>query len=121
MAHRVRPGSFTALLAEYPKALLPAVEVFAVGLVQDVIQTGAQLDVFIHLVGGIGGKHTEAGAFGKVFAYHVAFVDRHAVLAADQTPQPGAAPVAVLIGEPQTRLQRRDLRQRPAVAGVFAP
>ena len=93
----------------------------AVGLVQDVIQTSAQLDVFIHLVGGVGGKHAEAGAFGKVFAHHVAFVDRHAVLAADQTPQAGAAPVAVLIGQPQARLQRRDLRQRAAIAGVFAP
>ncbi|MNE17332.1 hypothetical protein D3C80_1103080 [compost metagenome] len=70
----------------------------AVGFVEDVIQAGAEFDLRSDLVGHIGGKHAKARTVGKVFTHHVTLIDRHTVLATDQTPKAGAAPVATFVG-----------------------
>ncbi|MNP48178.1 hypothetical protein D3C76_1422820 [compost metagenome] len=73
------------------------IQVFAVGFIENVIQAGAELDVRVHLVSYIGGQHAKTRAVGKVFTDHVALIDGYAVLAADQTPKAGTAPVPTLV------------------------
>lgn len=65
----------------------------AVIFVQKIIDTGAHFKVLVHAVSGIGGNHGKTGAAVKIFAHHITFINRHPMLATDQTYQPGTAPV----------------------------
>src|SRR5690606_6308430 len=97
------------------------VEVLAVGLVQQVVDAGAELEVLAHAVGRVEREHAEAAAFVEVLAGHVALPLGHPVLRRHHTPQARRAPVAAFVGQAQAGFQWRDLRHGTLVGGVFTP
>lgn len=77
--------------------------------------------VLVHAVSGIGGNHGKTGAAVKIFAHHITFINRHPMLATDQTYQPGTAPVTTFPGQSQTGFEGRHLRKGFTIFRVPAP
>lgn len=96
------------------------VQVLGVGLVEQVVDAGTELDVLAHAVGAVEREHAEACAFLVVLAHHVAGTLGDAVLRRDQAPQRTGAPGIAAVGQAQAAFQRRHLRQRLAIAAVLA-
>ena len=67
---------------------------FAVGFIKQVINARAEFHRLVQPVGRIRGEDGEPRAAIKIFTHDVPFVNRDAMLAADQTQQTGTAPVA---------------------------
>ncbi len=92
-----------------------------VGFAEQVVDAGADLEVFIDAVRGVQREHTKAGALVEVLADHIAFVLVDTVLRRDHSPQGAGAPVVLAVRQAEPCIQRRHLWQCLAVAAVLAP
>src|SRR5690606_14412196 len=91
------------------------IEVFAVGLVEQVVHTPAEPEMLIEAICPVDRQQTEPGALVEVPAGHVAPAFRDPGLRSDYPPEAADTDVVPLPGQSQPSFQRRHLRKHLAV------
>src|SRR5690606_36950634 len=97
------------------------VEMLAVVLVRQIVDTRAELEVLVQAIRTIDRQYAEAGTFVKVLADHGPLILGHSSLRRGYPPQSTGAPVVALVGQAKAPFQGRNLRHGAIIAAVLAP